>query len=213
MRDQYFVLFVIAMLVMGCQSKTEISDNVELGGSQDSQHVDSDSDTESESDQNQSGLGESVATKKAGTEPHEVCNRLMTLLKNEEVSEAQKLFTRKATAMMLRFNLPLAFPGQSDATFEVSPAQYATSKEELCQVMCKISEKVDGSIVDAELGWMLKRSDKNTRWRVSGMLLPMEKGKPMDFLNFESSADLGRLKTMLTGGPNVEELQANAVNE
>ena len=139
-------------------------------------------------------------------EPHKVCEALLKLLQEEDTVNAQHLFTREATAMMLRFDLPLAFPGEPDATFEVSPAKFATSKQEICQVLCTISEEVDGRSTESEIGWMLKRSSAG--WRVSGMLLPSEDGKPMDFLNFESSVDIGTLKTMLSGGPEVEQMQA-----
>lgn len=202
MRDQFFVLFLIAVLVVGCQSKTKDDGGGDKADNKDKTSQSSESDKQT--DTSMSHL-ESVTLGK-DAEPHKVCEALLKLLQEDDTVNAQHLFTREATAMMLRFDLPLAFPGEPDATFEVSPARFATSKQEICQVLCTISEEIDGRATQSEIGWMLKRSSEG--WRVSGMLLPAEEGKPMDFLNFESSVDIGTLKTMLSGEPELGQMQA-----
>lgn len=202
MRDQIFVLFIVAIFVAGCQSKAK---DAEGGDSADKKkdvtkvEESDDSTVASMSHLDSVSLGNDA-------EPHQVCEALLKLLQKDDIANAQNLFTREAIAMILRFELPLAFPGESNATFQVSPAKFATVKQQLCQVNCTINEEVDGEVVQSQLGWMLKRS--RSGWRVSGMLLPAGEGEPMDFLNFESSEDIGSLKMMLSGQPEVWQMQA-----
>lgn len=207
MRDQFFVLFIVAILVVGCQS--QVKDGEGEDGSGNKNDVSKVDEADSATESTISHLDSVTLSRDA--EPHQVCEALLTLLQEEDFANAQNLFTREAIAMILRFDLPLAFPGESDATFQVSPAKFATVKRDLCQVLCTILEKVDGETVESQLGWMLKRSKSG--WRVSGILLPSQDGKPMDFLNFESSEDIGSLKMMLSGQLDVGQMQAtNAVS-
>ncbi len=206
MRDQFFVLFLIAVLVAGCQSKTRDAEGT--GDTKKSTKTSELDDSNSQPSEKLSHL-DSLELK-ANAEPHQVCEALLKLLQKEDLANAQNLFTREATALILRFDLPLSFPGEPNATFSVSPGKFATSRQALCQVLCTITENSNGTTTDSELGWMLKKS--RSGWRVCGMLLPLENDKPMDFLNFESTTDIANLKLMLTGGPDVNEFQVQSAN-
>lgn len=206
MRDQYFVLVVVLSLLVGCQSKTENPESTSKKGDPNGV-AQNDSTTTSGEPSKPLTPKEAVAASNTAS-PDEVCRIFLDLLRTENTREAQKLFTRKAMSLTLRHDLPLSFPGAQDATVELGSAKFATSKQELCQVMCTITDTVDGVESESELGWVLKKA--NDGWRICGMLLPLEEGKPMDFLSFESSADLGRVKEMIAGGPPVDELQVKA---
>lgn len=203
MRDQFFVLFLFTLLVMGCQSKTPVAEN-DGDSSNNSEQVNEDSPTGTELTHLDSVRLDSNA------EPNVVCEALLKLLQEDDLGNAQNLFTREATALILHFDLPLSFPGEEGATFKVQPAKYATNREDFCQVLYTVTEENDGGSVTAELGWVLKKAKSG--WRVSGMLLPSEADKPMDFLNFESTIDVANLKVMLTDNSEKADLQTQSAN-
>lgn len=231
MRDQYFVILLTAALVMGCQGQVDVADHSDVdnqisettpeSNDGDSNNVVTNSEASSDADSTKSPStpSQSISSNanlnsrqakdipSADASPSEVCQAFLRLLQEDNTSQAQKLFTRKAMSLTLRTDLPLGFPGQADATFDVAEAKFATAKRKLCQVMSTISETVDGEKLDTQLGWMLRK--EHDGWRICGMMLPATEGNPMDFLSFESTKDIIRVKMMLSGQPSVQGMQAS----
>lgn len=215
MRDHFFVLCVALGVVAGCQSETEvarskIADN-EQATSQSSENEPSDlgaksaANDPSSGDQNDNNVTDMPAPTDA---PDQVCRAFMTMLQAGEVESASQLITRKAQVLTHRYKLPLTFPGEADASFQVGDAKFATSKEELAQVVCEIEDEHSEDQQSSEIGWMLKL--ENRGWRICGMLLPAGEDEPMDFISFENAKDLDRVKAMLASDLDDNNLQATA---
>lgn len=200
MRDHFFVLCLSLAVVAGCQSKSEVS-NPQTGEENSSASVENAADQETSDGQSEKVASSEVP--EADASPDQVCRIFMNLLRDENTEFANRLFTRKARVLTMQYDLPLTFPGEPNDRFSVGDAKFATSKEELAQVVCKI-EGTDDQDSSSEIGWMLKRGAHG--WRICGMLLPLAEGEPvMDFISFENASDLDRVKAMLTsdlGGSN-----------
>lgn len=196
MRDHYFILFLTAMLVMGCQTQTDVSQN-------ENKKWEEETTVSEEVKEERANL---TNVNHASTAPHQVCRGFLELLQLDKTSEAQNLLTRKALALTLRFDLPLGFPGDADATFTVEEAKFATKKRKMAQVNCTINEKESGQDVSSKLAWMLKR--ENNGWRICGMMIPSADGEPMEFLSFESVGDVDLIKRLVSGAPATDQLQA-----
>ena len=203
MRDKYFVFLVAAVIVVGCQSRTDVSQNDEKKWDENSTAEQVDSEQPSNEQSDRANLAKITSS---STEPHLVCRGFMELLQLEKTSEAQNLLTRKARALTLRFDLPLGFPGDANATFQVDEAKFATSKQKMAQVNCEINESVSGQDVSSEIAWMLKRESQG--WRICGMMLPTVQDQPMEFFSFESVSDVNLIKKMVSGEPAADQLQA-----
>ena len=212
MKDYFFILFLSLAVVAGCESKTEVS-NLQTG-----EENSSDSVVDQAADQETSdGQSEKVAATEmpeADASPDQVCRIFMNLLRDENTESANRLFTRKARVLTMQYDLPLTFPGESNDRFSVGDAKFATSKEELAQVVCKI-EGTDDQDSSSEIGWMLKRGAHG--WRICGMLLPLAEGEPvMDFISFENASDLDRIKALLTsdldGNNNLQAIVSPAID-
>ena len=196
MRDHFFVLCLSLAVVAGCQSETEVSksDNKD----NDSVSATSESQTANDVKTAMTGMPDADDT------PDQVCRFFMNLLQSDDAESANRLFTRKAQVLTMRYDLPLAFPGEADDSFTVGEAKFATSKEELAQVVCEINGTGEDAS-SSEIGWMLKRESKG--WRICGMLLTTGEDDPMEFISFENVADLDRVKSMLSGDPSSDNLQ------
>ena len=202
MRDHFFVLCVSLAVVAGCHSKTEVSKS-EAGDSKSTSAVENSATSESTTANDaKSGV---IGMPSADDTPDQVCRVFMDLLQSDNAESANRLFTRKAQLLTMRYDLPLTFPGEAGDSYTVGEAKFATSKEELAQVVCEING-ADEQDSSSEIGWMLKSESKG--WRICGMLLPMGDDEPMEFISFENVRDLDRIKAMLASGPVSDDLQA-----
>ena len=180
MRDHFFVLCLSLAVVAGCQSKSEVS-NPQTGEENSSASVENAADQETSDGQSEKVASSEVP--EADASPDQVCRIFMNLLRDENTEFANRLFTRKARVLTMQYDLPLTFPGEPNDRFSVGDAKFATSKEELAQVVCKI-EGTDDQDSSSEIGWMLKRGAHG--WRICGMLLPLAEGEPVICLLYTS---------------------------
>ncbi|MEM7783225.1 MAG: hypothetical protein AAF939_18300 [Planctomycetota bacterium] len=126
--------------------------------------------------------------------PSQVCQKFMTLLQNGNRIGAENLLTRAALTSTSREGLVLEPLGGPDSKYEFGETRYATNKQNLAQVDCKINDFSDGSPFEMELTWVIRK--QATGWRISGVMLELEPGKVKDFLSFENSLDVIRMKQM-----------------
>ena len=127
--------------------------------------------------------------------PHEVCRLFVQYLANGNRAMAEQLLTSAAFHVTSQAELQLQPVGSSAATYDLSPARFATSKEKLCQVVCQIYDSIDGKKVESEITWICRR--QKTGWRISGMIVPAEEEEGIDLLSFENVADVERIKQAL----------------
>ena len=153
----------------------------------------SDSDTQDSLAQTDSSA---VPQKDVATQPNtlpekdasasEVCQCFLGLLAQDERTLAEQLLTRRALKVTVEAGLELEPMGGKDASLKVGEAIYATSKAEVAQVSCTVTEK-NGK--QQTLTWMMRRGDSG--WRVAGLILNSEKSP--EFLSLENKADVAAI--------------------
>ncbi len=144
----------------------------------------------------------------ADAAPNEVCRRFLELLQSGNRLSAENLLTRTALTITGRAELKLEPLGGPTATYELAEPMYATNKEELAQVDCKIVDSIDGEPSEWSLTWIVRKRSEG--WRISGMMFQFETGVPPDLLSFENYDDVLKIKNSI-GVDNVSvERQAEA---
>lgn len=140
--------------------------------------------------------------------PNEVCRRFLELLQAGNRLSAENLLTRSALTVTGRAELKLEPLGGPTAKYELAEPMYATNKEELAQVDCKIVESIDGKDAESSLTWIVRK--RNEGWRISGMMVQFDDGLPPDLLSFESYEDVLKIKSTIGGEVDSLERQADA---
>lgn len=133
----------------------------------------------------------------ADATPTEVCRRFLELLQSGNRLSAENLLTRTALAMTGRAELKLEQLGGPTAKYELAEPMYATNKEELAQVACRIVESADGTISESSLTWIVRKRSEG--WRISGVVVQFEEGWSPDLLSFENYEDVLRIKSAING--------------
>ena len=142
--------------------------------------------------------------------PNSVCETFLNLLKNGNRVAAENLLTRTALAVTSRAKLELEPIGSASAKYELGEPMYATNKQKLAHVECRVKDRVDGENIDSELVWMLRRQKEG--WRISGILIQLEADKPKDLLSFENISDVVKIKNSL-GSENTPETRQARVDD
>ena len=124
--------------------------------------------------------------------PKQLCQRFMELLQNNDSIKAKTLLTRISQMNTTKEELELKAIGGSNAKFTVGQVRYATQKKELAQVDCKVVDTSDDDPFEMEMTWVVRRNKKF--WRISGVMLQLEKDAKIDLLSFENLADVRRIK-------------------
>ena len=144
-------------------------------------------------------------------DPEIVCKAFLALLQKGNRVAAENLLTRSALAVTGRADLQLEPIGTESATYELGAPLYATNKQKLAQVACKIVDVVDGEKSESELTWLVRKQKEG--WRISGILLQMEANQPQDLLSFENYNDVLKIKSSLVGDDSGGQRQAAAPND
>ncbi len=142
--------------------------------------------------------------------PNVVCLEFMKLLRGGDRLNAEHLLTRTAFSVTTRADWQLPPIGSSSAEYEMGEVRYATSKQKLAQVDCKVIDRVDGKQETYDVTWLVRR--KKAGWRISGMLIDGEDEKqPKDLVSFENPVDVAMIKETMDSEANAEaaDLSAN----
>ncbi len=115
-----------------------------------------------------------------------VCERFLALLSQGERSLAEQLLSSKALKATIAAGLELEPMGGEGAVVKVGEALYATSRAEVAQVPCTVTEK-DGT--SQSLQWMMRRGESG--WRIAGLII--ESGGSTEFLSLENKADVAAI--------------------
>ena len=126
--------------------------------------------------------------------PKELCQHFMKLLQNNDSIKAETLLTRISQMNTTKEELELKAIGGPNAEFSVGEVRYATQKKELAQVDCKVVDTSSDDPFEMEMTWVVKRNKK--AWRISGVMLQIEKDAKIDLLSFENLADVRRIKAI-----------------
>ena len=141
--------------------------------------------------------------------PEVVCLEFMTLLQQGNRLTAEKLLTRTAFTVTTRADWQLPPIGSSSAEYEIGEVRFATIKQKLAQVDCKVVDKVDGKKEKFDVTWMVRR--KKEGWRISGMLIEIDDAETRDLVSFENPADVAMIKESLDSDAKAAaDLSANA---
>jgi hypothetical protein len=154
------------------------------------------SDGETQDSLAQTDAGSSAPQKDVATQPNtlpekdasaaEVCKCFLSLLAQDERTLAEQLLTRRAFKVTVDAGLELEPMGGKNASLKVGEAVYATSRAEVAQVPCTVTEK-NGK--QQTLTWMMRRGDSG--WRIAGLIL--NSGKSPEFLSLENKADVAAM--------------------
>ncbi len=131
--------------------------------------------------------------------PDVVCRAFLDLLRSDKRLAAENLLTRSALAVTGRADLRLEPLGSDAAKYELGQPQYATNKQVLAQVVCKITDEIDGEKFESDLTWMVRK--QNEGWRISGIMIQLEADQPQDLLSFENYDDVLKIKSSLSDEP------------
>ena len=118
----------------------------------------------------------------------------MELLQNNDSIKAKTLLTRISQMNTTKEELELKAIGGPSAKFSVGQVRYATQKKELAQVDCKVVDTSDDDPFDMEMTWVVRRNEKS--WRISGVMMQLEKDAKIDLLSFENLTDVRRIKSI-----------------
>lgn len=127
--------------------------------------------------------------------PDVICQEFMTLLKNGNRLTAEKLLTRAAFTVTSHVDWQLPPIGSVAAQYEVGDIRFATNREKLAHVDCKVIDKIDGKTDVNQVTWMVRK--KKEGWRISGMLVETAEGESKDLISFENPADVAMIKQSL----------------
>jgi hypothetical protein len=144
----------------------------------------------------------------AEASPTVVCQRFLELLQTGNRLSAENLLTRTALTVTGRAELKLEPLGGPTAKYQLSEPLYATNKEELAQVECKILENIDGENSESAITWIVRKRSEG--WRISGMMVQIDDRLPPDLLSFENYEDVMKIKGAVAGDENPAERQADA---
>lgn len=131
----------------------------------------------------------------ASTGPKEICNRFLNLLRDGNRITAERLLTRKALTVTSQAQLELEAMGSEKAKYHFSDVRFATHKQKLAYVDCKIKDTVDGQSFETEMTWLVKTQKEG--WRISGILVEVAADQPKNLLSFENFDDVARIKGSL----------------
>jgi len=145
----------------------------------------------------------------ADLEPQEVCAKFLELLTNGDISDAERLLSKRSASVTRQARLTLSAPASASSHIRFDTPQYANSKRQLAMVLCHIGIGETGSAVaaeeDAELSWMLRKEPEG--WRITGLVL-LEEGLPSDLLSFENPSDVEKIRDLLGSDQPVRQATA-----
>ena len=143
--------------------------------------------------------------------PERLCQHFMELLQNNESIKAETLLTRISQMQTTKEELELKAIGGPNAKFSIGQVRYATQKRELAQVDCKVADTSSEDPFEMEMTWLVKRNKKS--WRISGVMLQLEKDAKMDLLSFENLADVRHIKSINDAQVIAEDSKATETRE
>lgn len=133
--------------------------------------------------------------------PAQVCQRFLDLLQSGNRIGAEHLLTRTALTATTKAGLKLEPMGGPTSTYRIGEVRYATNRQKLAHVDTYVVDQVDGKLEEIEVTWQLHK--RNNGWRISGVILELEKGKTKDLLSLENKYDVAKLQSLA----GVEDLQ------
>ena len=143
--------------------------------------------------------------------PEQLCRRFMELLQNNESVKAETLMTRMSQMNTTKEELELKAIGGPSAKFTIGQVSFATLKQELAQVDCKVVDTSEDDPFEMEMTWVVKRQNKS--WRISGVMLQLEEDSKLDLLSFENLTDVRRIKSINDEQLIAEDVQLTTTRE
>lgn len=137
--------------------------------------------------------------------PEEICQRFLDLLSGGEVTEAERLLSKRSATVTRQAQLTLSAPAGADMHVAVEPAQYADNKQRRAMVLCRFSEPRQPDLEEAAISWMLRREPAG--WRITGLVL-LENDQPVDLLSFENPSDVEGIRELLGAGQSLAQRPA-----
>lgn len=141
--------------------------------------------------------------------PGEVCEKFLNLLAAGEISDAERLLSKRSAIVTRQAGLVLSAPAGRSSRFEFDPPQFANTKQKRAMVMCRVIETASpaSGVPASAMSWML--SHENEGWRITGLVL-LEDEQPADLLSFENPADVEQIRELLAGDAPVRQASGEA---
>lgn len=128
----------------------------------------------------------------ADSDPQTVCRKFLNALQMGNRIAAENLLTRAALQVTGKAGLVLEPLGGPQSRFEVMEPRYATIKNEIAYVDCQITDLDNGVETSFAVSWVVKK--QNNGWRISGLLMELEEGRPIKLVSFENLQDVEDIK-------------------
>jgi hypothetical protein len=134
--------------------------------------------------------------------PEEICERFLDLLAGGEVSDAERLLSKRSAVVTRQAQLKLSAPAGTDTHITVEPAQFSDNKQRRAMVLCRFIDRHQPATEAAAISWMLRKESGS--WRITGLVL-LENDLPVDLLSFENPADVEGIRELLGAGQPVAQ--------
>ena len=115
----------------------------------------------------------------------------MELLQAGDRLGAENLLTRTSNANITKAGLKLEPMGGPGSTFSIGDVRFATNKQKLAQVDCRITEEIDGVSSSMDVVWQVRK--RGIAWRISGVVLELDPDSAPDLLSFENPTDVAQM--------------------
>ena len=129
-----------------------------------------------------------IEPKRIQTTPEDVCQRFIDALQSGDQVTALQQLTQRAAIETKNADLEMQPLGDAQTEIEVMPAKFATSKQLVAQVDCRVTTPGSDPAV---VTWLMSRGASG--WKISGMTVQLENGG-LDLLSFENPLDVARIK-------------------
>lgn len=190
-------LILLGVFISGCQKSGETASRTDSGDSAPGATTVDVGETASDS----SPANLAPVTLAADATPERVCEQFLKLLGDGELSDAERLLSRRSASVTRSAGLVLSAPSANSAGYEFDPPQYANTKQKLAMVMCR--PRSGSGADETAMSWMLRRETEG--WRITGLVLLEENEQPADLLSFENPADVEQIRGLLGGEPTVRQ--------
>ena len=127
------------------------------------------------------------------TPPGEICTRFLAAIRKGDNISWERLLTKSAHNLIRSARVELEYPGGPRASCSVTNVQYNNSAKSIALVQCLVQEPVDGKTESSEFSYLLRK--KKMGWRIVGIMIPTDDQGGMDFLSFENSNDVAKIKS------------------
>ena len=131
---------------------------------------------------------------KVDSSPKLICEKFLSAIRKGDMKTSEDLLTRAARNQVQTAGVEMQYPGGERSTCSVTNTSYNSSIKSIAMVQCFVQEPVGGKTETFEFSYLLRK--QVTGWRIAGIWMPDDGEGNRDFLSFENSNDVAKMKVM-----------------